>query len=144
MKRLVAILAVALFALVPVTGFAATVALNATINSSQVVGGSDTNGIGSAAMLYDTSTNELTWAILFTGLTGPLTNAHFHGPAAPGINAGVQVGIDFDSGSRSAVVASRTSGRGLTYELRRPARTDTHGAVGRRSIGTRRDRYHPI
>jgi hypothetical protein len=27
------------------------------------------------------------------GLSGPLSGIHFHGPAAPGVNAGVQVNI---------------------------------------------------
>jgi len=33
----------------------------------------------------------LTWTLTYSGLSGPATAAHFHGPAAPGQNAGVVV-----------------------------------------------------
>ncbi|MBV9537373.1 MAG: CHRD domain-containing protein, partial [Acidisphaera sp.] len=39
----------------------------------------------------DTSTKTLTWDSTYSGLTGPATMAHFHGPAAPGANAGIVV-----------------------------------------------------
>ena len=39
----------------------------------------------------DTTTKTLTYTVTFENLTGPATAAHFHGPAAPGANAGVQV-----------------------------------------------------
>jgi hypothetical protein len=35
----------------------------------------------------------LTWKVSYSGLTGPATAAHFHGPAEPGKNAGVMVPI---------------------------------------------------
>ena len=35
----------------------------------------------------------MTWRINYSGLSGPPTAAHFHGPAAPGANAGVAVPI---------------------------------------------------
>ena len=40
---------------------------------------------------YDDITNLLSINIMFNGLVGPATAAHFHGPAGPGVNAGVQV-----------------------------------------------------
>ena len=39
----------------------------------------------------DKGTNVLTWKITYSGLSGPATMAHFHGPAMPGSNAGVAV-----------------------------------------------------
>ncbi len=108
MKRLISILAVALVAIAPATGSAATVALNATLNGSQEVPSNDSFGLGSAAMLYDTSTNELTFAIIFTGLSGPLTGAHFHGPAPEGSNAGVQIDIGAIAGLGSPMFGSAT------------------------------------
>ncbi|MBT8137757.1 MAG: CHRD domain-containing protein [Gammaproteobacteria bacterium] len=95
MKRIVLIAATALF-LLPGVSSAALVALNATINSDQA--GTTSGGLGSAAMLYNTDTNVLTWAILFDGLSGGLTVAHFHGPAAPGDTAGIEVDIIANSG----------------------------------------------
>ncbi len=45
-------------------------------------------------MTLDDVTNEFNWDVQWSGLEGTVTVAHFHGPAAPGVNAGVQVRID--------------------------------------------------
>lgn len=37
----------------------------------------------------DTETHELKYTIDYRGLSGPVTIAHFHGPAKPGVDAGV-------------------------------------------------------
>lgn len=37
----------------------------------------------------DTTTHQLKYTIDFSGLSGPVTIAHFHGPAAVGVDAGV-------------------------------------------------------
>ncbi len=50
-----------------------------------------TPGKGSATASLDTGTKTLTWTVDYSGLTGPVTAAHVHGPAAPGANAGVLV-----------------------------------------------------
>ncbi|MFT8720389.1 MAG: CHRD domain-containing protein [Acetobacter sp.] len=39
-------------------------------------------------------TNELSYSIRWSGLTGPVDAAHFHGPAAPDQDAGVLAPID--------------------------------------------------
>jgi hypothetical protein len=51
--------------------------------------GNDSKGTGNADVTYDTTTKMVTWRVTFDNLTGPATAAHFHGPAAPGANAGV-------------------------------------------------------
>ena len=51
--------------------------------------GNDSRGTGNADVTYDTTTKMITWRVTFDNLTGPATAAHFHGPAAPGANAGV-------------------------------------------------------
>lgn len=38
---------------------------------------------------YNTGTNRLEYTVNWTGLTGPATMVHFHGPATVGVNAGV-------------------------------------------------------
>ncbi|MEH3148267.1 MAG: CHRD domain-containing protein [Methylobacterium frigidaeris] len=48
-------------------------------------------GKGEIKAQYDTATRTLTWLGTYVGLTGPVTAAHFHGPAGPGGNAGVMV-----------------------------------------------------
>jgi hypothetical protein len=42
---------------------------------------------------YDTDSKKLTWKGSYKDLSGAATAAHFHGPAAPGKNAGVMVPI---------------------------------------------------
>ncbi len=46
---------------------------------------------GSVDAVLNKDTNLLRWKANFTGLTGPATGAHFHGPAAVGANAGVVI-----------------------------------------------------
>src|SRR5262245_39685630 len=45
-------------------------------------------GAGMADVTYDPQTRVVTWSISYRGLSGPVTMAHFHGPASPGKNAG--------------------------------------------------------
>jgi len=79
---------------------AAIINLSADLNCSLANAGSGTcgaggTGTGSAAMTLDTGTNDFNWNISWSGLSGDLTNAHFHGPALPNQNAGVQIPIIF-------------------------------------------------
>jgi hypothetical protein len=48
-------------------------------------------GSGTATLTFDPDTRVLTWKVTYSGLTGPATAAHIHGPAAPGKNAPVLV-----------------------------------------------------
>ena len=48
---------------------------------------------GTGGMTYDSVTNMLTWNISFSNLSSAPFAAHFHGPAAPGANASIQVTI---------------------------------------------------
>ena len=48
-----------------------------------------TPGNGMLTASFEAGTRTLTWTATYTGLSGPATAAHFHGPAAPGANAGV-------------------------------------------------------
>jgi hypothetical protein len=50
-------------------------------------------GKGTADVDYDPATKKLSWKLTYSGLTGPATAAHFHGPAEAGKNAGVAVAI---------------------------------------------------
>ena len=50
-------------------------------------------GKGTADLDYDPASKKLSWKLTYSGLSGPATMAHFHGPAAPGANAGVAVAI---------------------------------------------------
>ena len=50
-----------------------------------------TAGKGSATASLNTATKMLTWSVDYSGMSGPVTAGHIHGPAAPGANAGVLV-----------------------------------------------------
>jgi hypothetical protein len=65
-----------------------------------------TTAMGSADVVYDPPSNLLMWNINFGGLSGPAQAAHFHGPAAPGVAAGVKVNIGDASGLESPMIGS--------------------------------------
>src|SRR6185503_7816284 len=66
----------------------------------------DSEGDGTGTVEFDPSTNEISWSIEFSSLSGPATAAHFHGPAAVGANAGVLINIGEISGLESPMEGS--------------------------------------
>src|SRR5258708_16902693 len=50
-------------------------------------------GKGTADIDYDAASKKLSWKLTYSGLSGPATAAHFHGPGEAGKNAGVAVAI---------------------------------------------------
>ena len=66
---------------------AATEKYEATLSGSQEAPANTTTGTGNVQASLDTGTKTLSYKVTFSGLTGPATMAHFHGPAAPGANA---------------------------------------------------------
>jgi CHRD domain len=80
-------------ALVSVAAHAATIQLKADLKASAEVPPKDSAGTGSLTATLNTETNEFTYHIEFSGLTGPVVAAHFHGPAAEGANAKPQLPI---------------------------------------------------
>lgn len=83
-------LAIAFFS---ITAHAATVTLKADLKASTEVPANDSTGTGTLTATLNTETNELKYRIEFTGLSGPVVAAHFHGPAAEGANAKPQLPI---------------------------------------------------
>jgi hypothetical protein len=65
-----------------------------TVSALQEVpsGGGRTGG-GSGVITIDTNTNILHYDFSYSGMSGTENNAHIHGPAARGVNAGVLVGL---------------------------------------------------
>jgi len=61
------------------------------LTGAQQVPAVDPPGEGVANLTYDPATRVITWTITYQGLSGPVTMAHFHGPAAQGENAGPQI-----------------------------------------------------
>jgi CHRD domain len=94
---------------------AETVNLTATLKGAEETPPNDTTGIGSLKGTYDTETKKLTWSVSYSGLTGPATAAHFHGPAGPGKAAPAEVpatGVD-----KNPIVGSATLTEGQAKDL---------------------------
>lgn len=68
-----------------------TATFSGTLNGASEVPPNMTSGSGSAQATLDKNTNLLKYKITYSGLTGPATAAHFHGPATAGANAGVVI-----------------------------------------------------
>jgi hypothetical protein len=63
----------------------------ATLNGTQEVPPNTSAGTGKAEVQVDPRTYKVRWRVTHSGLSGPATAAHIHGPAAPTANAGVVV-----------------------------------------------------
>jgi len=69
----------------------ATQTFRATLSSAAEVPANASAGTGTLEASFDKASSVLKWKLTYSGLTGPATMAHFHGPAMPGANAGVVV-----------------------------------------------------
>lgn len=67
-------------------GIAAPMSFKVNLNGTQQVPPVQTGATGTADLTYDPATRLLTWNLTYSGLSGPATMAHFHGPAAQGKN----------------------------------------------------------
>jgi len=72
---------------------AAAMKFKADLKASSEVPPTASSGTGTCTVSYDPATKMLSWEGSFSGLTGPATAAHFHGPAEAGKNAGVLIPI---------------------------------------------------
>ncbi|HEY8709285.1 MAG TPA: CHRD domain-containing protein [Burkholderiaceae bacterium] len=80
--------------MMPTTSMASdTVKLGATLSGAAEVPPTNSAGTGTLVATLDKSSGVLNWRLSYSGLTGPASAAHFHGPALPGANAGVVVPI---------------------------------------------------
>ncbi len=85
---------------------AATFSLAGNIDGTQSGTGSPATGLATAT--YDNISGLFSWNVSWTPLLGNITVMHFHGPASPGNNAGVQVDIGAISGLASPSAGSTT------------------------------------
>lgn len=71
-------------------------------------------GKGTADVSFDSATKTLTWKVSYSGLTGPATMAHFHGPAEAGKNAPVAVPLkDAASGAEGSATLTNAQAADL-------------------------------
>ena len=66
----------------------------AVLKASEEVPPNASGATGNAEFTYDTTTKKLSYKVSHSGLTGPATAAHIHGPAEPGKNASVVFGFE--------------------------------------------------
>src|SRR5437868_13282837 len=67
--------------------------MKAALDGKSEVPANASAGSGTAELDYDPASKKLSWKLTYSGLSGPATAAHFHGPAETGKNAGVAVAI---------------------------------------------------
>ena len=91
--RSIMLASLALGASIALAGPASADKMKATLDGASEVPATTSAGKGTADIDFDPVTKKLTWKLTYSGLTGPATMAHFHGPAEPGKNAGVAVPI---------------------------------------------------
>src|SRR5262249_36198250 len=101
--------------------FAETLSFKADLKASEAVPPNDSKGTGTVTASYDTASKKLTWKGNYSGLSGPATMAHFHGPAEPGKNAGVAVPITpstspFENSANLTDAGRRPDGRALVRQ----------------------------
>ena len=65
----------------------------AKLSGASEVPPTKSSGTGTANISLDKASKTISYTITYSGLSGPAAAAHFHGPAAAGANAGVEVPI---------------------------------------------------
>jgi hypothetical protein len=76
--------------------YAEVLNISVELSGTAEVPANDSAGKGTLEATYDTDSNVLKYTITYEGLTGPVTAAHFHGPADAGANAPPVVPIPDD------------------------------------------------
>ena len=66
---------------------AATLHFTTALKGSEEVPAHAVKGTGKVTASLDTTSKVFSYKVTYSGLTGPATMAHFHGPAAAGANA---------------------------------------------------------
>jgi hypothetical protein len=72
---------------------AQTQQFHAILNGASEVPPTSSGATGTLTAVLNEATNQLSYELMFQGLTGSATAAHFHGPAAIGANAAVVLPI---------------------------------------------------
>jgi CHRD domain len=85
---------------------ARVVDMEAALTSAKEVPPKPSSGEGYAFMSYNEATRALSWKVYYSGLSGPATAAHFHGPADSMANAGVA--INLGAAGSTPIVGSAT------------------------------------
>ncbi|MBA3811717.1 MAG: CHRD domain-containing protein [Caulobacteraceae bacterium] len=73
--------------------FAEVLHYSATLDGASETPPNTSKASGTADVTLDTESKMLSWTVTYADLSGPASAAHFHGPAAVGVAAGVTVPI---------------------------------------------------
>ena len=76
------------------SGASSSSTMTASLSGASEVPAVKSDASGTVEASLDKKTNVLSWTVTYSGLSGPATAGHFHGPAASGQNADVVVPID--------------------------------------------------
>jgi hypothetical protein len=107
---------VALGTAVVIAGPACAAKFKAALDGKSEVPANTSAATGTADIDYDAATKKLTWKLSYSGLSGPATAAHFHGPAESGKNAGVAVAIPNATSSPAEGSATLTDAQAADLE----------------------------
>jgi hypothetical protein len=99
--------------------FAQEMKMKADLTGAQEVPPVTTQGKGSAEVNFDPASKKLSWTVTYSGLSGPPTAAHFHGPAEAGKNAGVAVPIPNQANSPVSGSATLTDAQAADLQAGR-------------------------
>jgi hypothetical protein len=108
MFQLLRFLSVACFLLACRNVHADILQFNVTLDGSQEVPATGSPGSGVATAVFNNLTGEMTISGSYTGLAGTVNNAHLHGYAATGANAGVVFGLTHTGGNSGTFSGSGT------------------------------------
>ena len=120
MNKLLPLIAFSLLLLVPLgaqNAFATQFSCSANLDGLQEVPSTGAPGTGTLTGTYDDTTNQLGWNISWSGLLAAEIAMHFHAPAPPGVNAGVQLDVGAISGLVSPSIGNSIIGAGLETDL---------------------------
>jgi CHRD domain len=97
MKRLIGLtiagLAVAVIAATSIPARTELLSYKIELKGSSEVPPNPSKATANVSLTYDTGEKKLTWKGSYSGLTGPVTVAHFHGPAGMGKNAAIALAM---------------------------------------------------
>ena len=114
MRAYLALAAIAALSVSP--ALAGTTHYKASLTGPAETPPTDSKGTGTVDATYDDATKTLAWTIDYSGLTGPAVAAHFHGPAAAGTAAPIEVPLtgSLDSPIKGSATLTDAQAKDLT------------------------------
>jgi hypothetical protein len=104
------------FGALALPALAETVELRAELSARNEVPPNQSPASGRGEVKLDTATGAVTWTVTYTGLSAPLSAAHFHGPAGTDGNAPIMVPIAA-GGTPSPLTGSATINQAQAADL---------------------------